>query len=102
MRAAHREHDRRRGHYNPLRDRSEVDQACSYAIGRLAEAGWLLSPNFRPNEQLAEVRYQWRPRDWPAIDVRVRWREDLEQQTTAVQKRERFDAFLRFTWQFDL
>lgn len=63
-------------------------------------AGWLLSPNFAQNEKGFEVRYQWRPLNRPAIDFRVRWREDLEQQVTAVRKRERFDAFLRLTWQF--
>jgi hypothetical protein len=63
-------------------------------------AGWLLSPNFAQNEQSFEIRYQWRPRNRPAIDFRVRWREDLEQQTGAVRKRERLDAFLRLTWQF--
>jgi hypothetical protein len=65
-------------------------------------AGWLLSPNFAQNERGFEVRYQWRPRNRPALDFRVRWREDLEQPTTAVRKRERFDAFLRLTWQFDM
>ena len=65
-------------------------------------AGWLISPNFVHNEKGFEIRYQWRPQNRPAIDFRIRWREDLEQQTTAVRKRERFDAFLRLTWQFDL
>ncbi len=65
-------------------------------------AGWLLSPNFLQNEESFEVRYQWRPRNFPAIDARIRWREDIHQLTTADRKRERFDAFLRLTWQFDL
>lgn len=65
-------------------------------------AGWLLSPNFVENEESFEVRYQWRPRNFPAIDARIRWREDIEQLTTAERKRERYDAFLRLTWQFDL
>jgi hypothetical protein len=65
-------------------------------------AGWLLSPNFVQNEKGFEIRYQWRPYNRPAIDFRVRWREDLEQLVTAVRKRERFDAFLRLTWQFGL
>lgn len=65
-------------------------------------AGWLLSPNFAHNEESFEIRYQWRRRNRPAIDFRIRWREDIEQQITAVRKRERLDAFLRLTWQFDL
>lgn len=63
-------------------------------------AGWLLSPNFADNEQAFEIRYVWRPRTFPAIDARVRWREDIEQQADALQRRERLDAFLRLTWQF--
>ena len=63
-------------------------------------AGWLLSPNFADNEQAFEIRYVWRPRTFPAIDARIRWREDIEQLTDALQRRERFDAFLRLTWQF--
>jgi hypothetical protein len=65
-------------------------------------AGWLLSPNFAQNEESFEIRYVWRPRNFPAIDFRLRWREDIEQQTNANNKRERIDAFLRLTWQFDL
>lgn len=65
-------------------------------------AGWLISPNFVQNEQAFEIRYQWRRRIRAAIDFRVRWREDLEQLTTAIRKRDRFDAFLRFTWQFEM
>lgn len=65
-------------------------------------AGWLLSPNFAENEESFEIRYQWRPRNFPAIDARIRWREDIDQLTMAERKRERYDAFLRLTWQFDL
>ena len=63
-------------------------------------AGWLLSPNFAQNEQLFEIRYQWRPKRFPAIDARIRWREDIAQNIAAVQKREVLDAFVRVTWQF--
>jgi hypothetical protein len=65
-------------------------------------AGWLLSPNFLQNEESFEIRYLWRPRNFPAIDARIRWREDIHQLTTADRKRERIDAFLRLTWQFGL
>ena len=63
-------------------------------------AGWLLSPQFAPNEELFEIRYQWRPKQFPAIDARIRWREDIELQSGALQKREVLDAFVRITWQF--
>jgi hypothetical protein len=63
-------------------------------------AGWLLSPQFAENEEMFEIRYQWRTRRFPAIDARIRWREDIERQSGAQQKREVLDAFLRVTWQF--
>jgi len=63
-------------------------------------AGWLLSPQFAQNEELFEIRYQWRPRRFPPIDARIRWRQDIEQQSGALQKRDVFDAFVRVTWQF--
>ena len=65
-------------------------------------AGWFLSPQFRPNEELFEIRYQWRGRLLPLLEARVRWREDLEQLTGAVQKRKEFDFYLRVTWEFDI
>jgi hypothetical protein len=65
-------------------------------------AGWLLSPNFAQNEESFEIRYVWRRPNRPTIDFRLRWREDIEQQLNTTQKRERIDAFLRLTWQFDL
>jgi hypothetical protein len=63
--------------------------------------GWLLSPNFRQNEESFEVRYVWRPKNFPMIDARIRWREDIEQEIASLRKREVFDAFLRMTWQFN-
>jgi len=63
-------------------------------------AGWLLSPQFAQNEELFEIRYQWRNNQFPALDVRVRWREEIEIQSSASQKRRVFDAFLRLTWLF--
>lgn len=70
-------------------------------------AGWLISPQYRPNEELFEIRYQWRPK-WkaavfrrpPTIEPRLRWREDLEQLIGSAQKRQVFDMYLRLTWEF--
>ena len=61
-------------------------------------AGWLLSPQFRQNESLAEIRYQWRKTRQLALDVRIRIRTELEQQMLSNSKREEVDFFLRFTW----
>jgi len=63
-------------------------------------AGWLISPQFRPNEELFEVRYIWNPDKpyWPLLEVRIRWREELEQIVGMSQKHEEFDGYLRLTW----
>jgi hypothetical protein len=63
-------------------------------------AGWLLSPQYRPNEEMLEFRYQWRPPRQPVIDMRIRWREDIRQLSDAAHKRRVTDVFLRATWQF--
>jgi len=64
------------------------------------DAGWLLSPQYGKNEELFEIRYLWRRSRRLAIDIRGRWREDLEQLITADRKRDTFDFYLRFTWGF--
>ncbi len=61
-------------------------------------AGWLLSPQFRPNESLVEIRYQWRRSRNLAIDIRVRQREELEQLVLTDRKRKELDVFVRITW----
>ena len=63
-------------------------------------AGWYLSPQFRPNEELFEIRYQWRGTILPLLEIRIRWREDLEQLVGADQKRNAFDGYARITWEF--
>ena len=75
------------------------DHSIGLNYGR-AGAGWLLSPQFRENDELLEIRYQWRPSRLPVLEARVRWREELERLTGALQKREQFDFYLRLTWQF--
>ena len=65
-------------------------------------SGWYLSPQFRPNEELLELRYQWRPAHFPLVEIRIREREDLEQETTASRKRHEIDGYIRLTWEFNL
>jgi hypothetical protein len=61
-------------------------------------AGWLLSPQFRINESLAEIRYQWRKSRQLAFDIRIRQRKEMEQRALIVGKRDELDVFLRLTW----
>jgi hypothetical protein len=63
------------------------------------DAGWLLSPQYGKNEELFEIRYLWRRNQRLAVDIRGRWRKDLEQ-ILDTGKREEFDFYLRFTWGF--
>jgi len=65
-------------------------------------AGWLISPQFRPNEELLELRYIWNPgkRYWPLLEARIRRRGDIEQNVGASQKYEEFDSYIRLTWEF--
>ncbi len=67
--------------------------------GRI-DPGWLLSPDFGDNEEQIEIRYRWTISQSMFLELRARTRKDLEQRGTAVQKRDRFDVFLRATWRF--
>jgi hypothetical protein len=61
-------------------------------------AGWLLSPQYNKNEQLAEIRYVWVAHSSLTFDFRVRYRKEIDQLVTAERKREEIDAFARLTW----
>ena len=80
---------------------SLMDFKPSHSIGvnyGRVGSGWLLSPQFRPNESLAEIRYQWRRSRGLAFDIRVRQREELEQLVLTDRKRKELDVFVRITW----
>jgi hypothetical protein len=63
-------------------------------------AGWLLSPQFAPNLELFEFRYQWRPRRGPLLEARARWQQDLDRLADADRELREFDFYLRLTWEF--
>lgn len=62
--------------------------------------GWLLSPDFGNNQELLETRYQWRLSGTQSVEARIRRRQDLEQLTTATQKRVDDDFYVRYTQRF--
>ncbi len=68
-------------------------------LGR-AGAGWLLSPDFGPNANLAEVRYKWAIDKKQTLEARVRNREDIDQRIGSAFKREDVDYYLRYTYKF--
>jgi len=65
-----------------------------------ADAGWLISPDFRNNDRLVEGRYQWAIADNHTFEANVRHRQDLIVPASAVQRRKDFDFFFRFTSRF--
>lgn len=84
---------------------SLMDFLPNHSIGvnyAQTEAGWLMSPQYAANEQLAEIRYMWRPTNRMTIDVRGRWRNDLHQRINQIPDRDRFDFYARMTWSFNL
>jgi hypothetical protein len=62
------------------------------------DPGWLLSPSYRPNEETAAVRYQWRPQPRLQLELQARWREENEQLLNTQRKRETYDWRVRLTW----
>ncbi len=68
-------------------------------IGR-AGAGYLISPDFRENTNLLELRYKWAIDKKQKIEARIRRREDIDQVTNSLQKREDTDFYLRYTRKF--
>jgi hypothetical protein len=63
-----------------------------------SDAGWLISPVYRPNEETAVLRYHWRPRAGVQLEVHTRWRRDLKSLEDAIQDRKTFDWRVRLTW----
>jgi hypothetical protein len=84
---------------------SLMDFMPNHSIGinfAMTEAGWLLSPQYRDNERLMEVRYMWRPTNRLTVDIRGRWRDELHERIVANPDRDQFDFYARLTWSFDL
>lgn len=68
------------------------------AYGRV-DAGWLISPDFRPNERLAEVRYQWQFLPRTSMKARVRERRELER-PAGTRARVDQDLYVRLSHKF--
>lgn len=66
-------------------------------LGR-AEAGYLLSPDFRSNANLVEARYQWTIAKNQSFEARLRHRQDIERLNGATEDREDVDYYLRYTY----
>jgi len=73
------------------------DHSVGVNYGRVG-AGWLLSPQFKQNESLAEIRYQWRWAKNLSLEFRVRRRAVLEQPVSSEPEDSDVDFFVRVTW----
>lgn len=63
-------------------------------------AGWLLTSDFRPNDELAEVRYQRRFTPKWSMEARYRIREEIQVPATAARARKDRDFYIRLTGRF--
>ena len=84
---------------------SLMEFARDHSIGLLygrTGAGWLLSPQYRANEEQIELRWSWRPNSDLVVDARVRRRKDLDRLLTANQRSDELDVFVRATWRYNL
>ena len=84
---------------------SVMDFVPNHSIGinyAQTGAGWLVSPQYRNNERLFEIRYVWRPTGRLTLDVRGRWRDNLRERIIEDTNRNRFDFYVRFTWSFNI
>jgi hypothetical protein len=82
---------------------SIMDFLPNHSIGinyAQTEAGWLVSPQYKNNGRLFEIRYVWRPTGKLTLDVRARWRDDLHERIIEDTDRDRLDVYVRFTWSF--
>ena len=73
----------------------------SFAVqhGR-ADPGWLISPDFRNNEVLSELRYEWKIDERQTFTARVRRRDEMDILVDAARKRQDEDFFLRYAYKF--
>lgn len=67
-----------------------------------AQAGWLISNDYRNNDQLAEIRYRWRVEQPIKLttEFRYRWRRELEVPNEANRSRRDQDIYLRLTFRY--
>ncbi|MGY1458014.1 porin [Luteimonas sp. A534] len=75
------------------------DHDIGIVYGRVAD-GWLLSSDFRPNDELLEARWVWQATQAWQIDARIRRREEIDLPASAAGPRRDDDLYVRATWKF--
>ena len=79
------------------------DIAPGHSVGLVhgrVDAGWLMSPDFRPNDTLTELAYQWRFNPDTSLEARFREREEIEIPSSAQRARVDRDIYVRVTHRF--
>jgi len=64
------------------------------------DPGYLISPDFRNNNTLLEVRYKWQVNKKQKFEARLRQREDLIVLTGSTKSRVDTDFYLRYSYKF--
>ena len=65
-----------------------------------AQGGWLISPDFRNNEILYELRYEWKIVENHTLTTRYRQRDEMDMLVGAARARRDEDIFVRYTLSF--
>ena len=65
-----------------------------------ADAGWLISNDFRQNDSLAEFRWQWQVSKPLLLEFRARWRREIDLLAGVADKQRDRDMRLRATLKF--
>jgi hypothetical protein len=71
----------------------------AFVYGRVG-AGWLISPDFRNNDRLLEIRYQWRISPTLSMESRLRRREEVDLPEGVTRPRIDDDFYLRLSLRF--
>lgn len=80
-----------------------IDIVPKHSLGLVyanAGAGWLISPDFRNNNSLIELRYKWAINKRSRIEARIRQRQDLQILVGETRKQIDDDLYVRYTWKF--
>ncbi|MEX0900692.1 MAG: hypothetical protein WD081_08405 [Gammaproteobacteria bacterium] len=82
---------------------SVIDVVPSHSIGivygRVAD-GWLISPDYSPNQWALEARWLWRLNAAWAVDARIRRRAEIDLPFPSLHPRRYDDFYLRATWRY--
>src|SRR3546814_14100533 len=80
--------DQRAGHDTGQESLSKTFARNFPVYGRIAD-GWLLSSDFRPNDELLELRWVWQAAQACQLDARARRREGVERRAALPAQRTR-------------